>query len=392
MNAWPRPIWRAWRSTPSSGGDLSRVASVASFFISRIDSAIDGLITARMKAAADAGEQALLRSLLGKVAIANAKLTYQRYLELFGGPRWEALAGRGAQTQRLLWASTSTKNPNYRDVLYVEELIGPDTVNTIPPATFDAFRDHGRPRASLNEDVDGAHDTMETLAKGGISMNDVTDKLLDEGVQLFAEAFDKLLKAVGHKGKAVGAGKINRQTYNLPEPLAAAVKTSLEDWRANDKVRRLWARDASLWTGADEGQWLGWLGITDDQLAHIDHLKTIARAAKTAGFSHALLLGMGGSSLCPEVIRMTFGKIAGYPEMHVLDSTDPAQVRSFENKVDLAKTLFIVSSKSGGTLRAEHLQAVFLRADEARRRREGSGQPLHRHHGPGLEDAAGGRG
>ncbi len=208
----------------ASNGDLSRVASVASFFISRIDSAIDGLITARVKTVTDAREQALLRSLLGKVAIANAKLTYQRYRELFGGQRWQALAGRGAQTQRLLWASTGTKDPNYRDVLYVEELIGPDTVNTIPPATFDAFRDHGRPRASLTEEVDEAFDTMASLAKVGISMKEVTDKLLAQGVQLFADAFDKLLKAVGHQGKDVGAGKINRQTYKLPEPLAAAVK------------------------------------------------------------------------------------------------------------------------------------------------------------------------
>ena len=343
-----------------SNGDLSRVASVASFFISRIDSAIDGLITARVKAVADAREQALLRSLIGKVAIANAKLTYQRYREVFDGQRWQALAGRGAQTQRLLWASTGTKDPNYRDVVYVEELIGPDTVNTIPPATLDAFRDHGQPRASVTEDVDGAFDTMASLSKGGIAMKDVTDKLLAQGVQLFAEAFDKLLKAVGHQGKDVGAGKINRQTYKLPEPLAAAVKTLLDDWRAHAKVRKLWARHASLWTGADEGQWLGWLGITNGQLAHIDRLKTISSAAKTAGLSHALLLGMGGSSLGPEVIRMTFGKIAGYPELHVLDSTDPAQVRSFENHVDLAKTLFIVSSKSGSTLEPNIFKQYFF--------------------------------
>jgi transaldolase / glucose-6-phosphate isomerase len=344
----------------ASNGDLSRIASVASFFVSRIDSAIDGLITARVKTVTDAREQALLRSLLGKVAIANAKLTYQRYRELFGGQRWQALAGRGAQTQRLLWASTGTKDPNYRDVLYVEELIGPDTVNTIPPATFDAFRDHGRPRASLTEDVDGAFDTMASLAKAGIAMKDITDKLLVQGVQLFADAFDKLLKAVGHQGKDVGAGKINRQTYKLPDPLAVAVKTLLDDWKAHAKVRKLWAREASLWTGADEGQWLGWLGITNGQLAHIDRLRTISNDAKSAGLSHALLLGMGGSSLGPEVIKMTFGKLAGYPELHVLDSTDPAQVRTFESQVDLAKTLFIVSSKSGSTLEPNVFKQYFF--------------------------------
>ena len=173
----------------------------------------------------------MLRGLIGKVAIANAKLTYQRYQELFSGRRWQALASRGAQTQRLLWASTGTKNPNYRDVVYIEELIGPDTVNTMPPATFDAFRDHGRPRASLVEDVESAADTMATLAEVGISMKDVTDKLLIEGVQLFSDAFGKLLKAVEKQTREAGAGRLNRLTYTLPEPLAAAVKESLAEWR-----------------------------------------------------------------------------------------------------------------------------------------------------------------
>src|SRR5262249_10584205 len=159
-------------------------------------------------------------SLTGKIAIANAKLTYQRYRELFGGQRWQALASKGAQTQRVLWASTSTKNPNYRDVMYVEELIGPDTVNTIPPATFDAFREHGRLRASLVEHIEEAHDTMDTLVRVGISMQEVTDKLLKEGVELFAEAFDKLLTAVASKVKTATQAKINRQTYSLPANLA----------------------------------------------------------------------------------------------------------------------------------------------------------------------------
>lgn len=178
------------------GGDLSRVSSVASFFVSRIDSLIDSLLDGRIKAAKTPAEQAVLRGLQGKVAIANAKITYQRYKKIFSGPRWAALASRGAQTQRVLWASTSTKNPAYRDVLYVEELIGPDTVDTIPPATYDAFRDHGRPRASLEENLDAAHATMQNLEKAGISMKEVTDKLTEDGVKLFADAFDKLLQAV----------------------------------------------------------------------------------------------------------------------------------------------------------------------------------------------------
>ncbi len=178
------------------GGDLKKMASVASFFISRIDTLVDSLIDDKLKSIKDAGQQTLLGSLKGKVAIANGKLTYQRYEQIFSGPRWEALASKGAQTQRVLWASTSTKNPAYRDVMYVEELIGPDTVNTMPPATIDAFRDHGRLRESLTEDVAGAQKVMDDLAKGGISIKEVTTKLTTDGVKLFADAFHKLLAAV----------------------------------------------------------------------------------------------------------------------------------------------------------------------------------------------------
>jgi transaldolase / glucose-6-phosphate isomerase len=178
------------------GGNLKKMAGVASFFISRIDTLIDGMLSEKLKSTSDASQQALRKSLLGKVAIANGKLTYQKYQCIFSGPRWERLAAKGAQTQRVLWASTSTKNPNYRDAIYVEELIGPDTVNTMPPATIDAFRDHGRVRPSLMEDIPGAQKTMADLAKAGISMKEVTDKLTVDGVKLFADAFDKLLAAV----------------------------------------------------------------------------------------------------------------------------------------------------------------------------------------------------
>ena len=169
---------------------------MASFFISRIDTLVDSKLNDRLKNTSDSREQALLKSLLGKVAIANGKLTYQRYLSIFSGARWNTLAARGAKTQRVLWASTSTKNPDYRDVLYAEELIGPDTVDTMPPNTIDAFRDHGRVRNSLTEDVPAAQKTMDDLAKAGISMKEVTDKLTDDGVKLFADAFEKLLAAV----------------------------------------------------------------------------------------------------------------------------------------------------------------------------------------------------
>ena len=170
-------------------------------------------------------------------------------------------------------------------MVYVEELIGPDTVNTIPPATFKAFRDHGRPRASLTEDVDCAFDTMSALAEVGISMKDTTNTLLAEGVQIFSDAFDKLLTAVKKQSKEAGAGKINRLTYQLPNPLAAAVKGSLAEWRAQGKVRKLWGRDTSLWTGKDEAQWLGWLGITNDQLAHIQRLIQITEVTGTLASS-----------------------------------------------------------------------------------------------------------
>src|SRR5262252_2266187 len=181
----------------AKGQDVSHIASVASFFVSRIDSLVDSTIDTKLKTETDSAKKALLESLRGKVAIANARRTYAKYQEIIATPRWKALAAKGAQTQRLLWASTSTKNPKYRDVLYVEELIGADTVDTVHPATFDAFREHGKLRESLTEDVAGAAKHMEDLAKVGISMKEVTDKLLADGVRLFADAFRTLLEATG---------------------------------------------------------------------------------------------------------------------------------------------------------------------------------------------------
>jgi transaldolase/glucose-6-phosphate isomerase len=340
--------------------DVGKVASVASFFISRIDSAVDALVGARLKVAKDPAEQALLHSVLGQIAIANAKLTYQRYGNIFRGERWEELAKRGAQTQRVLWASTGTKNPDYRDVVYVEELIGPETVNTMPPATLAAFRDHGRARPSLVEDIEAAHDHMDTLGKLGFSMDQVTANLLTEGLQLFSEAFHKLLTAVEKSTQGCLTANVSRQTYKLPAEIDGLVKAQINDWRAEGKVRRLWERDRSLWTNSDEDKWLGWLTIADDQLAHRHEFAAAAEDARSGGFSHILLLGMGGSSLCPEVLKMTFGTIPGYPELHVLDSTDPAQIKAMEEKVDIAETLFLVSSKSGSTLEPNIFKQYFF--------------------------------
>jgi transaldolase / glucose-6-phosphate isomerase len=344
----------------SGGGDVSRIASVASFFISRIDTLVDSLLGEQLKKETDAARKAKLQGLLGKVAIANGKLTYEAYERIFSSPRWKALAAKGAQTQRVLWASTSTKNKAYRDVIYVEEMIGSDTVNTIPPATLDAFREHGKPRTSLTEDLAGARKTMADLAGVGIVMKQVTDKLTADGVKLFADAFDALLAAVEKNTKRSSTPQVNPQSATLPPELDAAVKKNANEWRALGKVSRLWQQDASLWTDDDESNWLGWLGIAGERLDHIGQLKAFAEETKSAGFRDILLLGMGGSSLCPEVLALTFGQTQGSPRLHVLDSTDPAQIRHIEEKLDLAKTLFIVSSKSGSTLEPNIYKQYFF--------------------------------
>jgi len=342
------------------GGEVGRIASVASFFISRIDNAADAEISARLKSAKNPAKEQKLNGLLGKVAIANGKLAYQRYLNIFSGALWDKLRAQGAQTQRVLWASTSTKNPAYPDILYVQEMIGPDTVNTIPPATFDAFRDHGQPRETLTEGVDEAKQVMQDLADVGISIDAITDKLTDDGVRLFEEAFDKLLAAVERSTQSGAAPKISQQSYKLPDTLAKEVAQTVSDWRAAGKVRRLWQRDASLWTNTDEAQWLGWLDITEKQLATKDQFQRLADEVRRENFTDILLLGMGGSSLCPEVLTKTFGQILGFPHLHVLDSTDPAQVKAAEAKINLAKTVFIVSSKSGTTLEPNIFKQYFF--------------------------------
>ncbi len=340
----------------SSGGDVSKVASVASFFVSRIDTLVDAQLDERVK---NGGDKELCERLKGKVAIANAKLAYQMYKQMFSGAKWEALKAKGAHPQRLLWASTSMKNKAYSDVLYVEELIGRETVDTIPPATMDAFRDHGKPKDSLEMDVEGATRVMDDLKKSGISIEDVGKTLVENGVQLFADAFDQLLGTVEKKRVALLGNRLNGMSYQLDDKLGAAVKENIESWRKSGLTRKVWSKDASVWTGADEGQWLGWLNIVDEQIDKVTTLKDLAERVKGGGFTHVLLLGMGGSSLGPEVFAETFGKQDGYPQLLVLDSTDPQQIKSFEDRIDLAKTLFIVSSKSGSTLEPNIFQKYF---------------------------------
>src|SRR4051795_5513427 len=285
----------------AKGGDPHNVASVASFFVSRIDTLVDEALDKRIAATSDPAAKQRFATLKGKIAIANAKLAYQLYHRLFGDERWQRLAQKGAQTQRLLWASTGTKNPAYSDVLYVEELIGPDTVNTMPPATMDAFRDHGTPRASLEEDVAGARAVIDALPEAGVSLDEITARLVEDGVRLFADAADQLYASVQKKRRTVLGPKLNSMTYKLPDELQKNVQAALEDWRKEGKVRRLWAADASLWTEADEANWLGWLEIVDKQLKGIAHLQDFADDVKRSGFRDVLLLGMGGSSLGPEV-------------------------------------------------------------------------------------------
>ncbi|MCO5130843.1 MAG: bifunctional transaldolase/phosoglucose isomerase [Xanthobacteraceae bacterium] len=347
------------------GGDPSHVASVASFFVSRIDSAIDKQLDDAIAATNDPASKARLKALQGKVAIANAKMAYQHYKKTLADARWRALAAKGAKPQRLLWASTGTKNKAYSDVLYIEELIGPDTVNTVPPATLDAFRDHGKLRDSLEDDIAGAERVLADLAGSGISLDTVTAKLVEEGVQLFADAFDKLLGAVAHKRATLLGDAVNPQTLTLGDGQAKAVNTKAEQWRAAGLIRKLWKRDASVWTGGHEGKWLGWLDSVAAEQAKLADYGDFASWVKRQGFADAVVLGMGGSSLGPEVLAKTFPQAKGYPKLRVLDSTDPAQVARIEAAVDLAKTLFIVSSKSGGTTEPNALKDYFYGRVEA---------------------------
>jgi len=349
----------------AQGGDAGRIASVASFFVSRIDVAAEKLIDERLRRISRGEERTALEGLRGKVAIANAKLAYQRYKQLFAGTRWEKLQAKGARVQRLLWASTGRKNPAYSDVLYVEELIAPDTVNTMPPETMDAFRDHGRVRASLEENIAAAGQVMATLERCDISIDRVTEMLVEEGVESFAAAFDKLLGAVARKRAALLGHALDGQNWRLPAKLAGDVNATLEVWRQSGKVRQLWARDARLWTAGDEARWLGWLEIVGKQQQALASLEALAEDIRRQGFTHMLLLGMGGSSLGPEVLAETFGRQSEHPELLVLDSTDPAQVRSFERRIDPARTLFIVASKSGSTLEPNILKAYFFERAKA---------------------------
>ncbi|HLH97420.1 MAG TPA: bifunctional transaldolase/phosoglucose isomerase [Xanthobacteraceae bacterium] len=343
----------------ANGGDVARVASVASFFVSRIDTAVDKKLDEKIAQANDPSEKSRLEKLKGRVAIANAKLAYQQFLRIFAGRRWQSLAAKGARPQRLLWASTGTKNKSYSDVLYVEELIGRDTINTMPPATLDAFRQHGRLGDTLEAGIDEAERVLAELAGTGISLDTVTDKLTREGVRLFADAADKLLGALAKKRAAVLGRRLDQQTLRLGPELETAVRAVAEEWRVAGMLRRLWARDRTVWTSADEDRWLGWLdSVAEAQRQYPDFLE-FAESLKREQFSDAVVLGMGGSSLGPEVLSLVFARRAGWPRLRILDSTDPEQIKRDASAIDIARTLFIVSSKSGSTTEPNMLRDYF---------------------------------
>ena len=338
-----------------SGGDVSKVASVASFFVSRVDTAVDALLEQRVK---DGDPEA--KALMGRAAIANARLAYQQFEDIFASEQFAELRGKGAMVQRPLWASTGTKNPAYSDVLYVEMLIGPDTVNTMPAATLNAFMEHGRAESTIKRDALDARWTMEALAEAGMSMEGVTDKLLTDGVAAFTDSFEKLLANIdekrarllarGHTHPGVSLGKY------LPD-----VEATLADLQRRDVIGRIWRKDHTVWK-PDPGEItnrLAWLTVSDTMSEEVSSLVAFAREVRESDFRHVVLLGMGGSSLGPEVLRETFGSAPGYPELIVLDSTVPGWVRAVTEDIDPGRTLFVVSSKSGGTIEPNSLYAHF---------------------------------
>lgn len=328
-----------------NGKSLARIASVASFFLSRIDVLVDPMLEKlQSKRAAD---------LQGQVAIASAKVAYQMYKEIFGSERFKTLAKQGARPQRLLWASTSTKNPSYSDVKYVEALIGPETINTVPLETLDAFRDHGKPDSRLEENTQEAYRVLEDLHQIGIDLDAVTQQLEDEGVLKFSKAFEKLMAALQRKKEAALKEPVDRQTFDLGryrKDVEGQV-THLDEMHFH---ARLWRKDPSLWKSEPKAQEqirnaLGWLHVPQKMEENLRELESFKEEIRNAGFRHVLHMGMGGSSLTPLVFERTFVPEADALPLTVLDSTDPATILKIEHQLPLADTLFIVASKSGTT-------------------------------------------
>jgi transaldolase/glucose-6-phosphate isomerase len=357
-----------------AGLPVDKIASVASFFLSRIDTIVDKQLENNIRAAQgrDLDRVSANSALLGKAAIANAKAAYRKFKELFNGERFAKLRAAGAMVQRPLWASTGTKNPAYPDTLYVDSLIGADTVNTVPPATLKAFKDHGTAAATLDYGLDQAIVTLDKLAEVGVNLDMVTTQLQEDGVEQFTDSFNKLLAGVRGKVRLLRSGVLERQTAVLGQ-YEEAVSAAIKKMDADHAAKRLWEHDAHWWKSDPEAvasinNRLGWLTIASDGRLDVARLKALQEESKAKGWKHVALLGMGGSSLAPEVLARVFGQQEGYPELLVLDSTDPEAVLYVKEHCDLSKTIFIVASKSGGTIETLSMQRYFYpmyKADEA---------------------------
>ncbi|MDH3442310.1 MAG: bifunctional transaldolase/phosoglucose isomerase [Deltaproteobacteria bacterium] len=337
-------VARAYINGLQRCAEPGKVASVASFFVSRVDTAVD-------KELEKIGTPEA-RSVLGKAAIANSKVVYRRFMEIFHGEGFAALKQRGAKVQRPLWASTGTKNPAYSDVLYVENLIGPETVNTLPPDTIDAFRDHGKiPGATAKENIADADATLAAVQALGVDFDAITEKLQKDGVAAFAASFDQLMAALDKKRGSMTGIELDHQELRLGG-YERRIKRIINDWEIHEYAKRIWQKDYTLWSSTPQPELtdrLGWLELPETMEKQAAELRALADKVKDDGMRHIVLLGMGGSSLAPEVFQQTFGNAAGYPELRVLDSTHPAAVKAVETQIDLARTLFVVSSKSGTT-------------------------------------------
>ena len=336
---------------------IATIRSVNSVFVSRIDSAIDKMLQARIAK----GEK--LEGLLGKTGIANLKLTYQKFKELFLGEEFAAIRAAGGAVQRPLWASTSTKNPQYPDLMYVESVVGPDTVNTMPPQTLDALLDHGAIVADTVEtDLEGVQAVMRGLQDAKISLFEVTEQLQTEGVTLFSDSFAALLGAIVYKQKLLeseGAERV-RLALGGSQPHYDAALNSLAE---KDFLNRLWAHDPTLWSNdpADAEvikKSLGWLAIQQHMLEFVPELRAFGNEVKER-FDFAVVCGMGGSSLAPDILADTFGQFDGRPELLVLDSTCPQQIQELEERIRIPDTLFVISSKSGTTTEPNAFYAYF---------------------------------
>ncbi len=361
----------------AEGKPVEGIASVASFFVSRVDTAIDTDLEYKARHAATPAERARLEGLMGRAAIANAKLAYVKYKEIFHGERFRALKAKGAQVQRQLWASTGTKNPKYSEVLYVDNLIGPETVNTVPPATYTAIREKGKVALTLEQGLDECRALVGELAEIGIDLKAVTEKLQRDGLSSFVTSFDTLAESIESKRAMFLSGINERLTATLGK-YSEAVAGAIKEADKGDVMRRIWHKDAALWKEDDAHQKiiknsLGWLTVPDMMIGVADDLVQFAdRIRNVREFKHAMVCGMGGSSLCPEVLRQTFGPQDGYPELLVLDSTDPDVLSDIAARIDLTKCLFIISSKSGTT--TEPLVFYKYWYDQVGRRKENPGE------------------